>query len=101
MTCTRIPLAEMPWIGGGHPLERKKTDPEHGVTLIEFAPGFVDPEWCQKGHVLLVLEGVLELDLGTAVERFGAGDAASIDPGTKHRAKNPGSAPVRLFVVSR
>ena len=35
----------------------------HPVGLLEFAPGFEDPNWCTRGHIIYVLEGVLELGL--------------------------------------
>jgi hypothetical protein len=28
--------------------------------MVEYTPGYVADHWCQKGHVLLVLEGELE-----------------------------------------
>ena len=101
MACRALPLAAAPWAPGGHPLERKKTVAGTGVTLLEFAPGFVDPAWCPRGHAGLVLAGELELILdGDEVVRVAAGDAFELDPGTRHRARNPGAAPVRLFIHS-
>jgi quercetin dioxygenase-like cupin family protein len=31
--------------------------------MVEYSPGYVADHWCQKGHVLLVLEGELETTL--------------------------------------
>jgi len=33
------------------------------VRMVEHLPGYVSDHWCQKGHVLLVLEGELETTL--------------------------------------
>ena len=33
------------------------------VRMVEYSPGYVADHWCQKGHVLLVLEGELETTL--------------------------------------
>ena len=33
------------------------------VRMVEYTPGYVADHWCQKGHVLLVLEGELETTL--------------------------------------
>lgn len=30
--------------------------------LLEFTSEFVEPNWCEKGHIGVVLEGVLEVD---------------------------------------
>ena len=33
------------------------------VRMVEYSPGYVADHWCEKGHVLLVLEGELETTL--------------------------------------
>ncbi len=33
------------------------------VRMVEYSPGYVADHWCQKGHVLLVLEGEIETTL--------------------------------------
>ena len=33
------------------------------VRLVEYGPGFLADHWCDRGHVLLVLEGVLRVEL--------------------------------------
>jgi len=101
MACRLIDLDAAPWQAGGHPLERKKQAPEVAVTLLEFAPGFADPNPCRRGHVGLVLAGELAFVLEDGSEvRAAAGQAVHLDPGTVHRARNPGEVPVRLFVYS-
>ena len=32
------------------------------IRLVEFTSEFVEPHWCEKGHIGMVLEGVLEVD---------------------------------------
>jgi len=32
------------------------------IRLVELTAEFVEPEWCEIGHIGLVLEGVLEID---------------------------------------
>ena len=100
MSFTRLPFQSLEWIPGAHPLEKKKLVERHPVVLLEFAPGFEDPNWCERGHIIYVLDGVLELRLDHRTEQVCAGDACVIDPQTRHRANNPGRKPVRLFVVS-
>jgi quercetin dioxygenase-like cupin family protein len=100
MALTRIAFPSMPWHPGGHPLEKKKTQAALPVALLEFAPGFSDPNWCERAHVLFVLEGTLELELADGVTRLAAGECGSVDRGTRHRARNPGEEPCVLFVLS-
>jgi len=100
MAFVRAPLPEQPWIPGGHPLERKKTLPERGLTLLEFEPGFSDPNACVAGHFMYVLEGSLGLELDTGLERLHPGEACFLHPGTAHRASVIGSTRVRLVVLA-
>lgn len=98
-----IPFDALPWQAGGHPLERKKSDPRTPITLLEFAPGFADPNWCVRAHSGLVLSGTLRMEYGgLAAEAcdYGEGQGFHIELGTPHRASNPGAVPVRLFIVS-
>jgi hypothetical protein len=32
------------------------------IRLLEFTAAFVEPDWCEKGHIGIVLEGAIELD---------------------------------------
>jgi quercetin dioxygenase-like cupin family protein len=101
MSFTRLSFTSLPWTPGGHPLEQKKLVDGCSVVLLEFAPGFEDPNWCVNGHAIYVLEGTFELGLDSGVEQIQAGDGCVLDSDTRHKAKNPGSIPVRLFVVSQ
>jgi quercetin dioxygenase-like cupin family protein len=92
--------AELPWTAGGHPLERKKVSPDRPMLVVEFAPGFVDPNECVRSHVIYVLSGELCLQLDDRAERLGAGQACWIDAGTTHRASNDGTVPVVAFIAS-
>ena len=100
MAFIRAPFPEQAWVQGGHPLERKKTLPSRGLTLLEFEPGFSDPNVCVAGHFMFVLEGSFGLDLDSGRERLEPGEACFLDPGTRHRAANLGSTRVRLLVLA-
>ena len=99
MAFTPLLFGSLDWTAGAHPLERKKVVAGHPAVLLEFAPGFEDPNWCERGHIIFVLDGVLDLVLVDRAERMRAGNGCVLDPNTRHRAKNPGPEPVRLFVV--
>lgn len=70
------------------------------VRLVEYSPGYLADHWCDRGHVLYVLEGELHSELrdgrrfvlkpGMSYQVSDHGDAA-------HRSFTPTGA--RLFVV--
>ena len=91
---------ELAWVQGAHPLERKKAAAARPMLVIEFAPGFADPNQCLRSHVIYVLSGELCLQLDERVERVAAGQACWIDAGTEHRARNDGEVKVVAFVAS-
>ena len=33
------------------------------VRMVEYTPGYISDHWCNKGHVLLCLDGELETEL--------------------------------------
>lgn len=100
MAFSPLPFSSIDWVAGVHPLERKKRVGNHAAVLLEFAPAFEDPHWCERAHIILVLEGTLDLVLAERTERIPAGNGCVLDAKTPHRAKNAGPGSVRLFVVS-
>ena len=100
MSCVRLAPEALPWTEGAHPLERKKASGERPMLVIEFAPGFVDPNPCLRSHAIYVVSGELLLELGDRTERIGAGQACWLDVGTQHRARNDGTLPVVAFIAS-
>jgi quercetin dioxygenase-like cupin family protein len=101
MAFTHLAFSSLSWQQSPtHPLEQKKTAGERNAILLRFAPGFADPNRCERSHVIYILEGVLELELEDETKRITAGEACWLDRGTWHRARNPGDAPVIAFVVS-
>jgi quercetin dioxygenase-like cupin family protein len=57
------------------------------LRLVEFSKGFIEPDWCRKGHIGYILEGQMELDFNGNVTKFGAGDGVFIPTGEKHKHK--------------
>ena len=70
------------------------------IRMVEYSPGYLAAHWCDRGHILLVLEGELESELrdgrrfvlrpGQSYQVSDFGDAA-------HRSHAPKGA--RLFIV--
>jgi quercetin dioxygenase-like cupin family protein len=100
MAFALIDFANTPWTPGGHPLEQKKVDPHGAAVMLKFAPGFADPNWCPRSHVLYVLLGTLTVHFESDTLTVSAGQACRIDAGTKHRAANTTPQDVVLLAVS-
>lgn len=70
------------------------------VRMVEYTPGYLADHWCDRGHVLLVLEGELETELRDG-RRF------TLRPGMTYRVSDHGDAAhrsstktgARLFIV--
>lgn len=57
------------------------------IRLVEFTKGFVEPDWCRKGHMGYVLDGQMDVDFDGQVVRFSAGDGLAIPAGEGYRHK--------------
>lgn len=69
------------------------------VRMVEYSPGYVADHWCEKGHILLCLEGELHTELKdgrTFVLRAGHSYQVA-DHADAHRSSAPAGA--RLFIV--
>src|SRR5690349_11944293 len=69
------------------------------LRLVEYSKA-MPPHWCTSGHVGHIVEGRLEIEFKTGVERFHAGDALFIPEGSDHahRAVPLTATAVALFV---
>jgi quercetin dioxygenase-like cupin family protein len=70
------------------------------VRIVEFTSDFVEAEWCETGHVGLVLKGQLEIDFRDHVVLYAEGEGILISPGVAHGHKARAVTPtVQLFLV--
>ena len=78
---------------------RTKTHGLIRVRMVEYSPGYVADHWCQKGHILLCLQGELVTELGDGrTVRLGPGMTYEVADGAEpHRSSSPGGA--KLFIV--
>lgn len=68
--------------------------------LLEFSIGFVELDWCAKGHIGYILDGKLELDFNGTIVVYGPGDVATIPDGENHKHKARSiTDTVTIFVV--
>lgn len=69
------------------------------VRMLEYSPGYAADHWCEKGHILLCLEGELETELRDGrVFVLRPGMSYQVADGAEaHRSRSPRGA--KLFVV--
>ncbi len=69
------------------------------VRMVDYSPGYVADHWCEKGHILLCLDGVLETELadGTRVTLTPGTSYQVADGAMAHRSSTATGA--RLFIV--
>jgi quercetin dioxygenase-like cupin family protein len=69
------------------------------IRMVEYSPGYLADHWCEKGHVLLCLEGELYTQLEDGrVEILRPGMSYMVGDGMqRHRSYSPLGA--RLFIV--
>jgi hypothetical protein len=63
------------------------------VRLVDYSPGYLADHWCDRGHVLFVLEGVLDTELRDG-RRF------TLTPGMSYQVSDFGDAPHRSSTSS-
>lgn len=90
---------DLPWEERGAARLKEVTAHGRRIRLVEFLPGFSDPNWCLKGHAVYVLQGVVDSHYADGVSTRAAGEAYIIPAGVKHRSANPYGQPARLLVV--
>lgn len=70
------------------------------IRLVEFTNEFEEPQWCERGHVGLVLQGELEIDFQGGIVRYPEGTGIAIPAGPSHGHKARSVTPLsRLFLV--
>lgn len=83
----------------GTALWRTRQVGEIRVRMVEYSPGYTSDHWCSKGHIVLCVEGEVdvELDDGRFV-RLVAGQSYQVGDGAgAHRSRSERGA--KLFIV--
>jgi len=80
---------------------RSKTFQQNGkqLRLVEFTNEFVEPDWCVKGHVGYVLEGMLEIDFNGRLVTYPKGSGIFIPSGTENAHKARSITPISQLVL--
>lgn len=70
------------------------------IRLVEFTAEFVEPQWCEKGHIGFVLSGTLEIDFRDQTILYPEGSGLFIPAGASSAHKARSVTPVvRLVLV--
>lgn len=70
------------------------------LRLVEFTSEFIEPHWCEQGHIGMVLSGTLEIDFRGQVMSFSQGSGIFIPAGLSNAHKARSLTPfVRLILV--
>jgi hypothetical protein len=69
------------------------------VRMVDYSAGYLADHWCERGHVLLVLEGELVTELANGESHvLRAGQSYQVAEGAApHRSRTAGGA--KLFIV--
>lgn len=84
----RVDFDSMPWETPAAGVRFKAC--ERGgkqLRLVEFTKDFVEPDWCCRGHVGVILAGRLEIDFDGQTVVFNPGNGVFIPPGEQHKHK--------------
>ena len=57
------------------------------IRLVEFSEGFIEPDWCIKGHAGYVLDGTFANNYSGNIERYEKGDIIFIPKGEQSKHK--------------
>ena len=86
----RVDFDAIPWTSS-LPGARFKAFQQNGrqLRLVEFTKEFVEPDWCTRGHIGMLLDGKLEIDFSGTIVTYKPGDGLFIPAGEKgkHMAK--------------
>ena len=101
MAARKIDFDALPW-ETPTPGARFKSFRDGGklLRIVEFTSEFVEPHWCEKGHIGFVIEGELEIDFHGKLMRYPEGSGIYITAGPESDHKGRAVTPtVRLVLV--
>lgn len=69
------------------------------VRMVDYSPDYLADHWCEKGHILLCLDGRMDTELadGSVVTLTPGMSYQVADGASSHRTRSQGGA--RLFIV--
>ncbi len=95
---TQTMFNDLPWTQVADLVRQKSTHvDEKTVRLLELQDGFTEIQWCYKGHIGVVLSGMLVIEYEDDEQTFCAGDVLVLQSAIGHKAKSTGKT--MLFLV--
>ncbi len=88
MENVKIAFAEKVWENPRRGVYQKIfTDGNRRIRVLRFEYGFVEHDWCTKGHIGYVLSGKMTIDFNGVLKTFSQGDGLWIEAGEacKHK----------------
>ena len=83
-----IEFEKLDWIQAGSGAKYKEyVNGTQKIRLLEFIEGFVEEDWCIKGHVGYVVEGEMKIDFNGQIVNYSKGDGLWISAGTEQQHK--------------
>jgi quercetin dioxygenase-like cupin family protein len=69
--------------------------------LVEYSPGSGRQDWCDTPHAGYVVSGAITYSFEDGRDQLviGPGEAFALPPAPRHRGKNEGAEPARLFII--
>ena len=97
----RILFDALEWQNGIHGARFKEfVSGNKQLRLLEITSEFIEPDWCEKGHVGFVTKGELEIDFHGHQVRYPEGSGVLIPAGSESGHKARSLTPtVQLFLV--
>lgn len=81
-----INFENIPWTEVGKGVRYKVFQREtQQIRLVEFSEGFVEEDWCSRGHAGYVIEGCCSIDFDGSMECYKEGDAFFISKEDRHK----------------
>lgn len=70
------------------------------VRMVRYSPGYLADHWCERGHVLLVLDGELTTELADgSLHVLRAGMSYQVAEGAAPHRSRTGASGATLFIV--
>lgn len=84
----------------GHAIWRTLQMGEIRIRMVEYSAGYLADHWCEKGHVLLVLEGELDTELRDGRRfRLMPGTSYEVADGAAGAHRSSTATGAKLFIV--
>jgi hypothetical protein len=71
------------------------------VRLVDYSAGYLSDHWCKRGHIMFVVSGILEVELGDGqLFRLTPGMSFEVsDQESVHRTRTTADTGATLFIV--